>query len=183
MQLGFAMLESGTVREHNVIATFAKNLLDVLISIMVGLFFGYNLAFPGEEVHVLALNNSEEHHGMRQSDYMEDLVTQTGENLGKPYKFTENQLFRMLREALGQGEHEEVRELHETRHPSMQLQSIDDLLEPYKHQQASGTRAYDVYADMPAIQHYQLPPSLQPGNKEEFHQKKEEITKHLRDRN
>ena len=123
------------------------------------------------------------HHGMRQSDYMEDLVTQTWQNLGKPYHFTEDQLFRMLREALGQGEQEEVRELHETRHPSMQLQSIDDLLEPYKHQQASGTRAYDVYTDMPAIQDYQLPPSLQPGNKEEFHQRKEEITKHLRDRN
>ena len=31
MQLGFAMLESGSVREHNVVATLAKNVLDVLI--------------------------------------------------------------------------------------------------------------------------------------------------------
>lgn len=28
MQLGFAMLEAGTVNEHNVIATYAKNILD-----------------------------------------------------------------------------------------------------------------------------------------------------------
>ena len=115
------------------------------------------------------------HHGMRQSDYMEDLVTQTWDNLGKPYKFTEDQLFRMLREALGQGEHEEVHVLHHSRHPSMQLQSIDDLLEPYKQQQSSGTRAYDVYQNMPDIQHYQLPPQLQPKNLAHYHQVKGDI--------
>ena len=31
MQLGFAMLEGGTVREHNVLSTYAKNILDFVI--------------------------------------------------------------------------------------------------------------------------------------------------------
>ena len=123
------------------------------------------------------------HEGMRQSDFMEDLVTQTWENLGKPYHFTEDNVFRMLREALGQGEHEEVHRLHNGIHPHIQMQCIDDLLEPYKQLHSSGARAYDVYGQMPDIQNYQLPPALQPKNLGHYHQVKEDIAKHLRDRN
>ena len=73
--------------------------------------------------------------------------------------------------------------LHHSRHPSMQLQSIDDLLEPYKQHLSSGARSYDVYSHMPAIQHYQMPPQLQPKNLAHDHQVKDDIAKHLRDRN
>ncbi|KAL1498704.1 hypothetical protein AB1Y20_014015 [Prymnesium parvum] len=44
MQLGFAMLEAGAVREQNVIATYMKNLLDLLLGTLAGVFFGYYLA-------------------------------------------------------------------------------------------------------------------------------------------
>lgn len=44
MQLGFAMLEAGTVNEHNVIATFAKNILDFLVGTITAATFGYALA-------------------------------------------------------------------------------------------------------------------------------------------
>ena len=36
MQLGFAMLESGSVREHSVIATYMKNLLDLALGTLAG---------------------------------------------------------------------------------------------------------------------------------------------------
>ena len=115
------------------------------------------------------------HHGMRPSDFMEDLVTHTWDNLDKPYHLTEDQLFKMLHVALGQGEQEEVHMLHHSREPSMQLQSIDDLLEPYKTHQSSGTTAYDVYENMPTIQNYQLPPNLQPKNLAHYHQMSQEL--------
>ena len=102
------------------------------------------------------------HHGIRQSDYMEDLITQTWENLGKPYHFSEDQLFRMLNVAVADGNTREVHDLHHSRHPSMQLQSIDDLLQPFAQHQSSGTTVYDIHGNMPAIQHYQLHPELQP---------------------
>merc|ERR1712167_483546 len=115
------------------------------------------------------------HHGMRQSDYMEDLITQTWQNLGKPYTFSEDQLFRMLGVALGDGQREEVHQLHHSRDPHMQLQSIDDLLQPYAQHQSSGTRVYDIHANMPPIQHYQLPVELQPKNLSHYHQLGDDI--------
>ena len=45
MQLGFAMLEGGTVREHNVLSTYAKNILDFVIGAVAatwGLIIAYN---------------------------------------------------------------------------------------------------------------------------------------------
>lgn len=44
MQLGFAMLEAGTVNENNVIATYAKNVLDFVIGTLVAAAWGYWLA-------------------------------------------------------------------------------------------------------------------------------------------
>ena len=120
---------------------------------------------------------------IRQSDYMEDLTTQAWEHLGKPYPFTEEQVHKIMHHALGQGEHEEVHQLHESMDPRLRLNSIDDLLEPYKQLHSSGARAYDVYGQMPHIQNYQLPPALQPKNLGHYHQVKDDIAKHLRDRN
>ncbi|KAL1527742.1 hypothetical protein AB1Y20_009127 [Prymnesium parvum] len=45
MQLGFAMLESGSVREQNVIATYMKNLLDLVLGTLAGALFGYYIAY------------------------------------------------------------------------------------------------------------------------------------------
>eukprot|EP00966_Prymnesium_polylepis_P001887 43094-Prymnesium_polylepis.1 len=44
MQLGFAMLEAGSVREHSVIGTYMKNLTDMAIGTLAGTVFGYYLA-------------------------------------------------------------------------------------------------------------------------------------------
>ena len=63
-------------------------------------------------------------------------------------------IFRM--EAL-LGEHPEVQMLHDSVHPSMQLQSIDDLLQPYQQSLSSSARIFDMHSDMPSIQHYQIP--------------------------
>ena len=48
MQLGFAMLEAGFVREQNVVATYMKNIVDFLISIFAATMGSYNLAYPEE---------------------------------------------------------------------------------------------------------------------------------------
>eukprot|EP00966_Prymnesium_polylepis_P028360 656450-Prymnesium_polylepis.1 len=50
MQLGFAQLEAGTVREHNVIATYAKNMLDFIVGTVAALAIGYFIAY---DVHAL----------------------------------------------------------------------------------------------------------------------------------
>ena len=47
MQLGFAMLEAGTVREHNVIATYAKNIIDVILGTLIAALWGYSVAYGG----------------------------------------------------------------------------------------------------------------------------------------
>jgi Amt family ammonium transporter len=60
MQLGFAMLEAGTVNEHNVIATYAKNLLDFLIGTVVAAAWGYALA-TGEHPLGSAFSEGEQH--------------------------------------------------------------------------------------------------------------------------
>ena len=45
MQLGFAMLECGMCRQNNVVATYAKNILDVVFGSMVSYFWGFHLAY------------------------------------------------------------------------------------------------------------------------------------------
>ena len=47
MQQGFAMLEAGTVRAHNVIATYAKNILDFVLGTIVASTFGYWISYDG----------------------------------------------------------------------------------------------------------------------------------------
>ena len=91
------------------------------------------------------------HNAVRQSDYMEDLVNQTWQSLGKPYYFSEEQVARMVHHALGQGQHEEVYQLHREMHPMKRLNSVHDLLEPYMRHMMSGGCAYDVYGDMPPV--------------------------------
>jgi hypothetical protein len=45
MQLGFAMLECGMCRQNNVVATYAKNILDVVFGSLVSYFWGFELAY------------------------------------------------------------------------------------------------------------------------------------------
>ena len=45
MQLGFAMLEGGMCRQNNVVATYAKNILDVVFGSLVTYFGGFYLAY------------------------------------------------------------------------------------------------------------------------------------------
>ena len=45
MQLGFAMLEMGMCRQNNVVATYAKNILDVVCGAFVSYIWGFELAY------------------------------------------------------------------------------------------------------------------------------------------
>lgn len=45
MQLGFAMLEAGSVREHNVIATYAKNTIDFVLGACIAASFGFAVSY------------------------------------------------------------------------------------------------------------------------------------------
>ena len=45
MQLGFAMLECGACRQNNIVATYAKNILDVVFGSLVSYFWGFKLAY------------------------------------------------------------------------------------------------------------------------------------------
>ena len=45
MQLGFAMLECGMCRQNNVVATYTKNVLDVVFGSMVSYLWGYQVAY------------------------------------------------------------------------------------------------------------------------------------------
>lgn len=45
MQLGFAMIEAGMSRQVNVIATYAKNILDFAFGSIAALVFGYQIAY------------------------------------------------------------------------------------------------------------------------------------------
>ena len=47
MQLGFALLECGSVRGSNVVTTYAKNLFDLLVSVLCAILFGQPPFFPG----------------------------------------------------------------------------------------------------------------------------------------
>jgi len=61
MQIGFAMLESGIVREQNVVTTYAKNLLDVTFGVFCAFLGGYNLAYPalGDNLHFASADRQE----------------------------------------------------------------------------------------------------------------------------
>jgi len=67
MQLGFAMLEAGFVREQNVVATYMKNIVDFLISIFAATMGSYNLAYPLEEIYLPEVGTTIEHHNIRTS--------------------------------------------------------------------------------------------------------------------
>lgn len=49
MQIGFALLEAGYVRESNLVATYAKNILDFILGVVPAALWGFNLAYPEED--------------------------------------------------------------------------------------------------------------------------------------
>ena len=110
-------------------------------------------------------------------------MTVAWEELGKPYHFTEPPVERIMQHALGQGMHHEVLEVHNRVPQQQKLDCVGAMLEPYRAHLESGMRAHDIYSDMPPAQHYQMPPELQPQNLSHYHQLKDDITRHLRDRN
>ena len=123
------------------------------------------------------------HNAFRHSDYMEELTRKAWGELGKPYYFTEPQVEKIMQHALGEGQHQEVLDLHNRMHPLSRLDSVGALLEPYRQHLESGGGAYDLFGDMPPIQHLQLPPEMQPKNLAHFHQMQEELRGFLRNRN
>ena len=123
------------------------------------------------------------HHALKHSDYMEDLATKACEALGKPTRFSEAEVTRIMQHALGEGEHQEVLDLHNMVPNETKLDSVGVLLEPYRQWLEGGGGAFDLYSDMPPIQAYQLPPEMQPQNLAHLDQLREDIVKHLRDRN
>ena len=123
------------------------------------------------------------HHALKHSDYMQDLTTKAWEALGKPTRFSEGEVTRIMQHALGEGQQQEVLDLHNMMSDDMKLDSVGELLEPYRSWLESGGRAFDLFSDMPPINSYQLPPEMQPQNLAHLNQMKEDIAKHLRDRN
>ncbi len=69
-----------------------------------------------------------------------------------------------MHHALGEGMHQDVLDLHERVPYAQKLDSVGELLEPHRRHLESGARAYDVHADMPPIQHLQIPNHMQPKN-------------------
>jgi Amt family ammonium transporter len=62
------MYEAGAVREHNVVSTYAKNVLDFLLGVLVAAFWGYNMAYPHDHVNsVLDLDGALGSHNTRLS--------------------------------------------------------------------------------------------------------------------
>ena len=57
MQLGFAMLEAGSVRSHNAIATYAKNILDFVHGSIMAIMISYWIA---NRVHPLTEHSEDE---------------------------------------------------------------------------------------------------------------------------
>ena len=45
MQLGFAQLEAGLMRQKNVVATYMKNIIDFVIGALLALVVGYGIAY------------------------------------------------------------------------------------------------------------------------------------------
>ena len=58
MQLGFAMLEAGTVRAKNVVTTYSKNILDFVVGTLVALCFGYRISYDVDPL-AIKLDGSE----------------------------------------------------------------------------------------------------------------------------
>ena len=58
MQLGFAMLEAGTVRANNVVTTYSKNILDFVVGTLVALCFGYRISYDVDPL-AIKLDGSE----------------------------------------------------------------------------------------------------------------------------
>ncbi len=65
---------------------------------------------------------------------------------------------------MGEGRQQEVLDLHISVAWDAKLDSIGEMLEPYRQHLESGARDYDMYADMPPIQQVQIPPDMQPQN-------------------
>ena len=123
------------------------------------------------------------HHAMKVSDYMEGLTRKAWDALGKPTRFSEAEVTRVMQHALGEGQHQEVLDLHNRVPHETKLDSIGELLEPYRAYLDAGGRITDLHANMPPINQYQLPPEMQPQILSHFNQLKDDITRHLRDRN
>lgn len=45
MQLGFAQLEAGCMRQKNVVATYMKNIIDFVLGALLALAVGYGIAY------------------------------------------------------------------------------------------------------------------------------------------
>ena len=123
------------------------------------------------------------HHALKHSDYFQDLATRAWEALGKPTRFSEAETLKIMQHALGEGKHQEVLDLHNSVPNETKLDSVGALLEPYREWLEGGGRAFDLFSDMPPINQYQLPPEMQPRNLAHLDQLREDIVKHLRDRN
>mmetsp|Transcript_63088 Transcript_63088/g.150372 ORF Transcript_63088/g.150372 Transcript_63088/m.150372 type:complete len:813 (+) Transcript_63088:14-2452(+) len=66
MQLGFAMLEAGMVRERNVVATYLKNVIDFLLNILAAVLGSFSLAYPDAPGYLLFTEPTEAHHWLRE---------------------------------------------------------------------------------------------------------------------
>ena len=88
-----------------------------------------------------------------------------------------------MQHALGEGQQQEVLDLHNMVPHETKLDSVGELLEPYRQWLEGGGRTFDLFSDMPPVNQYQLPPEMQPHNLAHLNQMKEDIAKHLRDRN
>lgn len=61
MQLGFAMLEAGSVRENSVIGTYMKNLLDLSLGTLASAFFGFFIAYGNFPITITVEESTEYH--------------------------------------------------------------------------------------------------------------------------
>lgn len=97
------------------------------------------------------------HHAYRISEYMEDLTRKAWQEMGKSYHFTEAQVEEIMHHALGEGQHQEVLDMHNRMPLDERLDCVGAMMEPYRQHLESGMRAYAIHS--------------------------QEIAKHLRDRN
>eukprot|EP00931_Biecheleriopsis_adriatica_P054212 TRINITY_DN31883_c0_g1_i1.p1 TRINITY_DN31883_c0_g1~~TRINITY_DN31883_c0_g1_i1.p1 ORF type:complete len:704 (-),score=102.45 TRINITY_DN31883_c0_g1_i1:344-2455(-) len=67
MQLGFAMLEAGCVREQSVVSTYAKNIMDFVLSVIVDVAGAFHFAYPQYSTHILADVCGLETHDLRKA--------------------------------------------------------------------------------------------------------------------
>ena len=123
------------------------------------------------------------HHAFRTNDVMEDLTRRAWDHYGKPPSWSEDQVLKVFEHALGAGNFEDVNSVHERTPWKRRLDNVGGMLEPLHSAQSSGTRVYDVHANMPDIQHFQLPPELTPTNLQHYHQLRHDIGSYLRNRN